>query len=244
MQKENPNSKKLSLIICAYNEEKYIGACIEHILADAPELVHEIIVIDNASTDRTAQVASQYPGVRVVREDQKGLTKARQRGYLESTGDIQAYLDSDGHMPKGWTARVLREFARDPRIVLVSGPAHYYDVSFVKKQLVKLYWLLSYPVYLMTGYMAQGGNFILTKEALDTVGGFDTSIAFYGEDTNIARRAHEIGKVRFTLGLPMYTSGRRFGGQGFMKTARLYVQNYFGEVFFKKPVTDDYVDIR
>jgi glycosyltransferase involved in cell wall biosynthesis len=235
---------KLSLIISAYNEEKYIGDCLQYILEASGKSVHEIIVIDNASTDKTGEVAARYPGVRVIREDQKGLTKARQRGYLEATGNLQAYLDADGHMPREWVAKVLREFEKHPDLVLLSGPALYYDVSPVQSILVKLYWLVSYIIYLFVGYMAQGGNFILTKSALDTVGGFDTSIAFYGEDTNIARRAHEIGKVKFTLGLPMYTTGRRFSGQGFAKTAYLYVKNFFGEVFLKHPTTDAYIDVR
>lgn len=235
---------KLSLIISAYNEEKYIGDCLTHIIAAGGDRVHEIIVVDNASTDKTSAIASAFPGVRVVYEKEKGLTKARQRGYKEATGDLQAYLDADGHMPPGWVEKVLGEFDRDPKLVLLSGPALYYDVSWLQKLLVRIYWTFSYVIYLFVGYMAQGGNFILTKAALDQVGGFDTSIAFYGEDTNIARRAHEIGKVKFTLGLPMYTTGRRFSGQGFVHTALLYVKNFFGEVLLKRPTTDDYVDVR
>lgn len=244
MINKHHGEQKLSVIISAHNEEKYIAETLEHILADAPHALHEIIVVDNASTDRTAQVAASFPGVRVVSELEKGLTKARQRGYREATGEIQAYLDADGHMPRGWVYCVLREFREDPSLVCLSGPAHYHDVTILKKMLVRLYWYVSYLTYLGVGYMAQGGNFILTKKALDEVGGFDTSIAFYGEDTNIARRASEIGKVKFTLWLPMYTSGRRFRGQGFVKTAILYIKNFFSEVLLKKPVTDDYIDVR
>lgn len=236
--------KKLSLIISAHNEEKYIGETLRHIFDDAPHLLHEIIVVDNASTDRTSEIAASFPGVRVVYEEQKGLTKARQRGYLEATGELQAYLDSDGHMPKGWVHRVLHEFEKHPDMACLSGPAHYHDVSLPKKAFVRIYWYISYVTYLFVGYMAQGGNFILTKAALDEVGGFDTSIAFYGEDTNIARRASEIGKVKFTLWLPMQTSGRRMAGQGFLKTAYLYVKNFFSEVLLKRPSTDEYIDVR
>lgn len=241
---QNNMKHELSIIISAYNEEKYIGDCLQYVIEAGEGLIHEIIVIDNASTDKTGEIAARYPGVCVIRENEKGLTKARQRGFKEATGDLQAYLDADGHMPKGWVEKVLREFEKDPRLVLLSGPALYYDVPLLQKLLVRLYWAVSYIIYLFVGYMAQGGNFILTKTALGEVGGFDTSIAFYGEDTNIARRAHEIGKVKFTLFLPMYTTGRRFGGQGFINTAYLYVKNFFGEVFMKRSVTDEYIDVR
>lgn len=50
--------------------------------------------------------------------------------------------------------------------------------------------------------MIQGGNFVVTRAALQAIG--DTSIRFYGEDTDIARRLNQVGEVRFTLGLKMY----------------------------------------
>ncbi|MFZ2769944.1 MAG: glycosyltransferase family A protein, partial [Minisyncoccia bacterium] len=105
---------RLSLIIPAYNEEKYIGTCLEHALRNSKGKFSEIIVIDNASTDSTKDVAEKYLGVRVIREDQKGLTKARQRGYTESTGDIIAYIDADTHMPEKWIDILEENFYKNP----------------------------------------------------------------------------------------------------------------------------------
>src|SRR5689334_1513313 len=73
---------KLSVVIPAYNEEKYIGACLDELITTAGSDIYEIIVVDNASTDRTAAVARKYKGVKVVREDRKGLTRARQAGLM------------------------------------------------------------------------------------------------------------------------------------------------------------------
>ena len=73
----------VSLVIPAHNEEKYLGDCLESIAPQAHRLL-EVIVVDNASTDNTAQVAARSPFVRVVHEPRKGLLWARQRGYLES----------------------------------------------------------------------------------------------------------------------------------------------------------------
>ena len=67
----------ISIVIPAYNEEKYIGDCLRSIVATRTDEILEIIVIDNASTDDTAMVAQQFPGVHVVHEPQKGLTRAR-----------------------------------------------------------------------------------------------------------------------------------------------------------------------
>ena len=70
---------KVSLIIPAYNEEKYIGSCLDYAIKNSHGWFHEIIVIDNNCTDRTKEIAEGYPGVRVVQEPKKALP-ARAKG--------------------------------------------------------------------------------------------------------------------------------------------------------------------
>lgn len=235
----------ISLIIPAHNEAKYIGRCLKSALKYSYKYPHQIIVVDNASSDDTAAVALQFPGVRVVREDKKGLTHARQKGFTESNGDIVAYVDADTEIPERWFETITEEFAKNDRLVCLSGPYRYYDVSTLQSFAVALYWLFfAYPVYLCTGYMVVGGNFAARRASIEKIGGFDTSIAFYGEDTNIARRLSAAGTVKFKLSFFMNTSGRRFQGQGFFKTAVLYGLNFFSEVLLRRPVTQKYKDIR
>ncbi len=64
---------KISLVICAYNEEKYIGACLESVLKNAKEKLHEIIVVDNNSTDKTKEIVKRFPEVSLVEETKKHL---------------------------------------------------------------------------------------------------------------------------------------------------------------------------
>ncbi len=237
-----PNT--ISLIICAYNEEKYIGECLDFAIKNSHGKFSEIIVIDNASTDDTKAVAEKRPGVRVVREEKKGLTHARQRGFLEAKGDILACIDSDTHMPEGWFERVEKEFEKDKNLAVLSGPYVYYDIPKFQQFLVRVYWLVAMPVYWLVGYMVVGGNFAIKKEVLEKMNGYDTTIEFYGEDTNIARRAHEFGKVKFMLSHVMYTSGRRLAKQGIFSTFYQYLSNFFSEVFLHKPVTKGYKDLR
>ncbi len=71
-----------------------------------------------------------------------------------------------------------------------------------------------------------------------------TNIAFYGEDTNIARRLKAAGKVKFVMQLPMHTSARRLHAEGLMAMALKYGANFLGEVVLKRPVTDRYDDVR
>lgn len=240
---------KLSLIIPAYNEEGYLADCLRHALNEidrqAARGPFEIIVINNASTDRTAEIAASFAGVRVVTELKKGLTSARQRGLAEAQGEIIAFIDADTRMRPGWLARVLDLYREKPDAVCVSGPYSYYDLAKFKSALVRLYWLmLAKPTYLFTQYMAVGGNFAARRDALIAIGGFDTNIAFYGEDTNIARRLAEVGRVVFDLGLIMPTSARRLCEEGFMVTAMRYMVNFMSEVVLKRPSTSAYRDIR
>ncbi|MES2437084.1 MAG: glycosyltransferase family 2 protein [Patescibacteria group bacterium] len=236
---------KISLIIPAYNEEKYIGQCLDAVTKNACESLAEIIVVDNASTDRTSEIAKSFPNVRVVYEEKKGLTKARQCGYNHAQSPIVAYIDADTKMPAQWLERIAQEFENNQKVACVSGPYIYHDIPKWQQFFVKLYWyLLAYPMYLIIGYMVVGGNFAIRKDTLIKMNGFDTTIDFYGEDTNIARRAHAFGKVLFKPSLYMFTSGRRFSGQGFISTGKTYVINFVSEVVLKKPLTKSYKDIR
>jgi glycosyltransferase involved in cell wall biosynthesis len=235
----------ISLIICAYNEENYIRECLDHALKNSNGKLYEIIVVNNKSTDRTKEIALQFTGVRVVDENEKGLTKARQRGFTEARGNILAYIDADTRMPSGWVEKITKAFIENPTYASVSGPYVYYDMSKRDNFFVKLYWyIFAYPFYLIFGYMIVGGNFAIKKEVLEKMGGFDTTIEFYGEDTNIARRAHKFGKVQFLPSLVMPTSGRRLIEQGVVKTALIYGANFFSEIFLKRPAHTVYTDHR
>lgn len=240
---------RLSIIIPAYNEEQYLDDCLTAVQAEiernAGWASGEVIVIDNASTDGTAEVAQKFPGVRVVYEPVKGLTQARQRGLNEASGELLAFVDADTRMPAGWIRRVLEVFASGSEVVCVSGPYIYYGGSPISNVLIKLYWiLLAMPAYWCTGFMVVGGNFAVRKESLVRIGGFDTRIKFYGEDTNIARRLASVGKVKFLLRLAMLTSPRRLQDEGLWRMAVKYCSSFLSEVIFKRSPTRSYFDIR
>ncbi len=239
----------LSIVIPAYNEQDYLPDCLTFVRAEIARCKArddiEVVVVDNASTDDTAAVAAGFEGVRVVHEPEKGLTRARQKGLTSARGEILAYIDADTRMPEGWIDRLLASFATSERVVCVSGPYIYHDAPWFQRVMVNLYWrLLALPSYWITRYMAVGGNFAARRWALERIGGFDTDIAFYGEDTDIARRLSSVGRVWFRLSLPMRTSSRRLHAEGMLHTAFTYVANFLSEVFLKRPITRDYRDVR
>ena len=103
---------RISIIIPAYNEERYIGPCLDSIAAQtvAP---WEVIVVDNNSTDATAAIAKRYPFVTLVQEPRQGKVHARDAGFAAARGTILARIDADVVIPRGWVAYVA-EFYRQP----------------------------------------------------------------------------------------------------------------------------------
>ena len=257
---------RLSFVVPAYNEEAYLPACLESILSQTTSKTGlavpcEIIVVNNASTDRTREVALRYPGVMVVDEPRKGLTFARQAGFAASTGDLIANVDADSRLTPGWVAKVLSTFAEAEATALTksdthrplaafSGPLVYYDLTPRQRVLVHVFYMTAWTSYainryiLRVGSMVQGGNFVVNRAALEAIGGFNTAISFYGEDTDIARRLNDVGEVRFTFDLKMSSSARRIKSEGMLTMAARYSINYLWTTFFKRPFTDTYVDIR
>ncbi len=243
-----------SVIIPAYNEEKQIVRCIERVSNSGGNYL-EIIVVDNNSTDNTSNAARAYvatisstlghPEIKVFTESRKGVTRARQKGALEARGDLLVFLDADNTMPKEWYGKMIAEFEKDPKLACLSGTYFYDDVTFLMRLLVSIYWhLLAYPTYISLGYMAVAGNLVIKKEVLEKMGGLDTSIEFYGDDTDTARRARQFGHMKFSLGLIMNSSGRRLMQQGLFNTAWNYLINFFSQVFIHRPVTTKYQDFR
>jgi glycosyltransferase involved in cell wall biosynthesis len=244
--------KQLAFVIPAYNEETLIGQCVASVVREVERsgIDAEIVVVDNASTDRTGEIASGYPGVTVVLETKKGLVHARSAGFEASTAELVANIDADTEVPEGWITTVIESFERQPELVALSGPYVYYDLSLWNRFLVRLFYYLSFVIYLVNrfilrvGSMIQGGNFVIRRSAWIKAGGYDTTISFYGEDTDIAVRMSRVGPVKWTFGLPMRTSGRRLANEGVFKTAGTYVLNYFWVTFRGKPATKDYTDVR
>ena len=237
---------RISIVIVALNEEAWIGDCIVSCRSDNKRRRFnggdEIIVVDNGSTDSTAAVARYY-GAKVVSEPQRGITHARQRGYHAATGDIIVFLDADTRMPSTWHRHVMREFD-DPKVVAVSGPIRYYDVSRLSRVFITLFNLNTWLTVRCGAPMIQGGNFTVRRDALDAVGGFDRSIDFYGEDADIARRLAKVGRIRWRWRCYMTASGRRFAGEGLVRTGLTYALNYLSIMWRKRPLTLTHRDFR
>ncbi len=102
--------KKVSVIVPAYNREALLPNLIEALLQqDYPS---EIIIVDDGSTDNTAQIVKKYPA-KYVYQKNSGPALARNRGVKESHGDIVVFTDSDCIPQKDWISRLMEGFTAD-----------------------------------------------------------------------------------------------------------------------------------
>ncbi|HAX43021.1 MAG TPA: glycosyl transferase family 2 [Solibacterales bacterium] len=95
----------ITVVIPCLNEEKGI----EGVLKAMPGFVDEVVVVDNGSTDRTADVAAAY-GAKVIREDVRGYGRAYKRGFSVATGDVIVTLDGDQSYPPDAISYLLEAF--------------------------------------------------------------------------------------------------------------------------------------
>lgn len=231
----------ITFVIPAYNEEALIAGCIQSIVRETVGVVHEIIVVDNCSTDRTADVA-QSNGVTVISETSKGITRARQAGFKAAKYNIIAFIDADSELPELWLHYALK--AIEPfGVVAASGPVSYYELALHKRAMSFMFYVVAKAAHLVWP-MLQGGNFILKKEYLFLAGGFNTAIDFYGEDTDTAMRLSKVGLVVFDLDMWIYTSARRMTEEGLIRVGARYIANYVWMWLFDKPWSTDYRDHR
>lgn len=231
---------KVSIIIPAYNEEQYIEDTLRSVLKQN-YLDVEIIVVDNNSTDRTKEKVREFPGVRLVEEKKRGVQYARERGRQEACGEIIANLDADCLPHPNWVENAIYHFDH-PSVVAVSGPYDYYDgthlfrvaSSVIQEIGFNLLHRIAYHSF-GRGVFVMGGNVFIRSDALQKIGGYNTSIAFYGDDTDTANRLLSVGKVLYRNNVRTKSSARRFEKNGAFSVFWKYMINFFWVVIFKKP---------
>lgn len=117
----------ISVVIPCYNDAAFLENCLAA-LARQHRAPDEVIVVDNASTDASAEVALAG-GARVVQAPQRGIWPAAAAGYDAASGDVIARLDADSVPPPDWLARIESALAASPETDIVTGPGDFYGCS-------------------------------------------------------------------------------------------------------------------
>lgn len=210
-----------SIVIPAYNEEEYLGQTLESLKKQNYSKQFEIIVVDNGSTDKTAEVARKY-GAKIIYEPKRGIAFARQAGFSAAKGKIVCSTDADTLLPKNWLSSIEKIFAKSPKIVGVAGHIDFYDWGWWFR-------LLAFPYSLFFFYLTNlysGANFAVLKSSFEKIGGFDLRYAA-GEDTNLCQRLKKVGQVYRNPFLIVKTSARRYQKLGILGGLWSYLYSYF-----------------
>jgi glycosyltransferase involved in cell wall biosynthesis len=117
---ENP--PLVTVVIPCYNQAHFLGEAIESVLSQSYRRF-EVVVVDDGSTDETSEVASRYEGVRLIRQENRGLAGARNRGLGEAKGEFLVFLDADDRLLPGALEAGLGCFEAHPECAFVSGQA-------------------------------------------------------------------------------------------------------------------------
>lgn len=187
-----PSCPRVSVVVCTYNGEATLGDCLDG-LAKLTYPDYEVIVVDDGSTDSSAEVAARHD-VRLVRTENRGLASARNAGMKTASGEIIAYVDDDARPDPHWLHYLVAEFARGDHCA-VGGPNIAPGGDGLTADCVAsapggpLHVLLSDA----EAEHIPGCNMAIRAQALRAIGGFDPRFAAAGDDVDVCWRLAQRG---------------------------------------------------
>ena len=201
----------VSIIVPAHNEERLLAATLRALREGAATLgeSHEIIVVDDASTDRTAEIALAH-GARVVAAHVRHIAAARNAGAREARGDVLIFVDADTIIP----ATVLAQAVAAVRAGAIGGGARAQMAAgharWAELMMAGASWLM------MTARWAAGCFIFARRDAFERAGGFDERY-YASEEIHLSRALKRQGRF-VMINDAVITSGRKAEAFSFTQT--------------------------
>jgi glycosyltransferase involved in cell wall biosynthesis len=235
-------TNKISVVIPAYNEEDWIQLPLESLQDQNFDGSYEIVVVNNASTDDTNEIARDF-GVKVVDEPQKGYTRACQTGFDAAKFPIIAVTDADTIVSENWLAEIGKTLSK-PDVIGAYGPITFHDAGGYLNWLAKYGFTAFLKMNSLLGKPHfDGFNMAVSKEAFEEVGGFNLSMKS-ASDVDLSQRLKKHGKILYNKDMTVETSARRLEDWGF-KFFLHHAINYINVVWLRRPEkARDFDDIR
>ncbi len=183
----------IAAIICTYNRDRYLGDAIDSLLAQDCDS-YEILVVDNASTDRTREIVESrlsHPRLNYVYEPVLGLSVARNTGAKHTTAPILAYLDDNAIASVGWLQILVEAYQKNDKLAIAGGkvtllwPNDIEPPQWISDALaggLGAYDLGESMVYIdQPGLTPRGLNYAIRRTFLEKIGGFDANLGRVGK---------------------------------------------------------------
>lgn len=205
----------VSVIVCSYNGNRTLPETLAALARlDYPD--YEVIVVDDGSRDRLAPMVEPYD-FRLIRTENRGLSRARNAGLEAATGDIVAYLDDDAWPDPHWLQYLASTFQGTEHLAVGGpnvAPANGIDVADCVANAP------GGPIHvLISDNVAEhlpGCNLAVRREALENLGGFDPQFHVAGDDVDLCWRLRQHGSIGFHAGA-MVWHRRRDSIRGYWK---------------------------
>jgi len=216
-------TKKISVVIPTYNEERYIEKCLQRLVNQTLNRNEfEIVVVDGGSADRTVELAEGYADI-VIPQESKGVGGARNDGVEVSRGELIATTDADIFLPEDWLARICADF-ESKSVVCVYGPIKPIEDIFKYQFLIGLFNKVAYLLARMRVFYATlGSNTAFLRRTFLQIGGYSDLPA--GDDYEIALRLKRAGRIYYDPTLYVDFSMRRMEQFGIIHTLYIWAIN-------------------
>ena len=200
---------RISVVVPTYNEEKNIRRCLNALLKHG---VHEIIVVDGGSADRTVEIAKELSTKVVSSEKYNSVSKARKEGIKLATGDIIAFVDADTVVSTTWKRGVLEAFSEE-EVVAATGPAYPLEGDGL---LINLGYIISYDYLVRLTLLIGRPHFMGFNSAYksEIIKKIDIPEVKVSEDALMSMAVYPMGKMVFNHKMSVYTSYRRIKKRG------------------------------
>ena len=218
----------VSIIIPCYNQARYLPQAIESALSQTYSKI-EIVVVNDGSTDNTADVAARYPQVRFFAQTNRGVAEARNSGFSVSRGDFIQFLDADDRLTKEAVEAHLRCFDEHPDVGLVVGDIEWIDEEgrYLGKANSPLPKSNHYEELLKVNHVANTIAVLLKRSVLHKVGGFNGFFSPAEDYEMLLRAVHAFPSAHHSTVVAQYrrhtTNTSRRGATMLKATSRVFV---------------------
>lgn len=200
----------ISVVIPALNEETYITDSLKSLKEQDYTGDYEIIVVDNQSSDRTAEIARNLGAKVVCCQERNGIARVRHAGAAAARGDIIVQGDADTVYPRHWLSRIAESFESHPEAAALTGRYFYNNPLWWAKVEYAVRFGINQGSLVALGrpLIISGATFAFRCSAFLAVSGY-TGLTFSADQYGISSRLSRIGKVLYDKDLYVFTSARR-----------------------------------